>query len=235
MKPKNNHDTAQHGYSTWEYESIVAVDSSTGLGKHRSASSWGLQVSKKQGVVVPNNINKDRCDSSHTADLPKKWNNKREKPTTLLKVFVLGLSLDFLVWQREATYLLHLVPPYRVRGGETEEVEGGGRGEGRGNGEGAGGAVGVWKESGWGGGGVGEEAGGNSGAALVDRRVRWDGSPAPPSPPLRWMMLGDGYCNTQLESRVYWPRPPAAPPATPPSNPDRCWCMVEKVLPSRDL
>lgn len=88
------------------------------------------------------------CDSSHNAD--RQCDPPREEATETLTatsekstsqqyhfnlltlVFVLVFSPLSLSWicsvcQREATYLQHLVQPYRVRGGETDRTEEGGK------------------------------------------------------------------------------------------------------------
>lgn len=95
-------------------------------------------VVRKRGAVVSNNI---YCKSMWQQPRRRQKKNRsvifqEMKPINLFKIsfqtsclfcFPFGLSWICSVWQREATYLLRLVRPYRVRGGGDKQDRGGGR------------------------------------------------------------------------------------------------------------
>lgn len=144
MNATNNHNTAQYGYSTWEYEyKVTALQ----LWSFWRLGHWGVLVPqctvrfrKTRGCGRNQLVTVSWCDSSHTADRelcdpPGDEANKNREfssqcHSNLLELVCFGLSfrLSWIcsVWQGEATYLLNLVRPYRVRGGETDRTEEGG-------------------------------------------------------------------------------------------------------------
>lgn len=176
---------------------------------------------KNQGLWSRTTFTVSWCVSSHTTDKkcdpPREWSqykkhwlqqdrefNISQYHSNLLEfVFNPWLSWICSMWQREATYLVHLVQPYPVRGGETDRTEEGGKWNcgkrhsaalrGRERGGGGGGVVRPW----W--------TDTHKHTRRTALRVATEIAPSQErerSLPIGLMMLGDFYCNTRLESRV---------------------------------
>lgn len=142
-------NTAQYGYSTWQYEYKVSMDSwrlrhwselplqcTVRTTVHDMVEKWGAVVSYQHLLWVGVFTATPQTSVILQEIKPiKRWLQQDRgvnvsvpsHPADICLFCSFELSWIFSMWQREVTYLLHLVRPYRVQGGERDRTEEGGK------------------------------------------------------------------------------------------------------------